>query len=87
MLVSASRSIEDEDDMLTLLQHVAEIAQNVTDGASSTGVTIDLGGCVYTAVHTDQRTLRVDTEQYDAGEDCRRRSRGANQRSVRSGRR
>jgi len=68
MLVSASRSIEDEDDLLTLLQHVAEIAQNAIDGASSTGVTIDLGGRVYTAVHTDQRTLRVDTEQYDAGE-------------------
>jgi transcriptional regulator with GAF, ATPase, and Fis domain len=67
MLVSASRSIEDEDDLLTLLQHVAEIAHEAIDGASSTGVTIDLGGRVYTAVHTDQRTLRVDSEQYDAG--------------------
>ncbi|HZC92637.1 MAG TPA: GAF and ANTAR domain-containing protein [Mycobacterium sp.] len=68
MLVSASRSIDDEDDLLTLLQHVAEIAQTAIGGADSTGVTIDLGGRVYTAVHTDQRTLRVDTEQYDAGE-------------------
>jgi transcriptional regulator with GAF, ATPase, and Fis domain len=68
MLVSASRSIDDEDDLLTLLQHVAEIAQTAIAGADSTGVTIDLGGRVYTAVHTDQRTLRVDTEQYDAGE-------------------
>jgi transcriptional regulator with GAF, ATPase, and Fis domain len=68
MLVSASRSIDDEDDLLTLLQHVAEIAQTAIAGADSTGVTIDLGGRVYTAVHTDQRTLRVDTEQYEAGE-------------------
>lgn len=68
MLVSASRSIEDEDDLLTLLQHVADIAQTAISGASSTGVTIDLGGHVYTAVHTDDRTLRVDSEQYDADE-------------------
>jgi transcriptional regulator with GAF, ATPase, and Fis domain len=68
MLLSASRSIADEDDLLTLLQHVGEIAHDAVDGADSTGVTIDLGGRVYTAVHTDQRTLRVDTEQYDAGE-------------------
>jgi transcriptional regulator with GAF, ATPase, and Fis domain len=68
MLVSASRSIADEDDLLTLLQHVGEIAQEAIDGADSTGVTIDLGGRVYTAVHTDQRTLRVDAEQYDAGQ-------------------
>lgn len=68
MLVSAGRSITDEDDLLTLLQRVATIAQGVIDGADSVGVTIDLGGRTYTAVHTDQRTLRVDEEQYDAGE-------------------
>jgi transcriptional regulator with GAF, ATPase, and Fis domain len=68
MLVSAGRSVTDEDDLLTLLQRVAEIAHEAIDGANSTGVTIDLGGRTYTAVHTDQRTLRVDSEQYDAGE-------------------
>jgi transcriptional regulator with GAF, ATPase, and Fis domain len=68
MLVSAGRSITDEDDLLTLLQRVAAIAQEAIDGADSIGVTIDLGGRTYTAVHTDQRTLRVDEEQYDAGE-------------------
>ena len=30
--------------------------------------TIDLGGRTYTAVHTDDRTLRVDSEHYDAGD-------------------
>lgn len=68
MLVSAGRSITDEDDLLTLLQRVTEIAREAIDGADSAGVTIDLGGRTYTAVHTDQRTLRVDSEQYDAGE-------------------
>ena len=68
MLVSAGRSINDEDDLLSLLQRVAAIAQEAIGGADSIGVTIDLGGRVYTAVHTDDRTLRVDEEQYDAGE-------------------
>jgi GAF domain-containing protein len=68
MLVSAGRSITDEDDLLTLLQRVVEIAHQAIDGADSVGVTIDLGGKTYTAVHTDQRTLRIDTEQYEAGD-------------------
>ncbi|MGK2880449.1 MAG: ANTAR domain-containing response regulator [Mycobacterium sp.] len=68
MLVSAGRSIIDEDDLLTLLQRVAEIGHEVIDGADSTGITIDLGGRTYTAVHTDDRTLRVDVAQYDAGD-------------------
>lgn len=68
MLVSAGRSITDENDLLTVLQRVTEIAQQAIDGADSTGVTIDLGGRIYTAVHTDDRTLRVDTEQYNAGD-------------------
>ncbi len=68
MLVSASRSIADEDDLLTLLQHVAKIAEEAIDGADSAGITIDLAGRTFTAVHTNQRTLRVDSEQYDAGE-------------------
>ena len=68
MLVTAGRSIADEDDLLTLLQRVAEIAHDVIDGTDGTGVTIDFGGRTYTAIHTDQRTLRVDAEQYDADE-------------------
>ena len=66
LLVNAGRSIHDEDDLLALLQRVVEIAHLAIAGADSVGVTIDLAGRTYTAVHTDQRTLRVDTEQYDA---------------------
>jgi GAF domain-containing protein len=68
MLVSVGRTVDDEDDLLALLQQVVGIAHQAIDGADSVGVSIDLGGRTYTAVHTDQRTLRVDTEQYDAGD-------------------
>ena len=68
ILVDAGRSVADEDDLLTLLQHVAGIAQEAVDGADYAGITIDLGGLTYTAVHTDEQTLRIDSEQYEAGE-------------------
>jgi len=68
LLVDAGRSVTDEDDLLSLLQRVASIAQEAIEGADYTGITIDLGGLTYTAVHTDERTLRVDSEQYDAGD-------------------
>ncbi|QEN15383.1 ANTAR domain-containing protein [Mycolicibacterium sp. ELW1] len=68
LLVDAGRSVSDEDELVSLLQRVASIAQEAIEGADSTGITIDLGGLTYTAVHTDERTLRVDSEQYDAGE-------------------
>jgi GAF domain-containing protein len=68
LLVSAGRTVTDEDDLLALLQRVVEIAHQAIGGADSVGVSIDLGGRTYTAVRTDQRTLRVDSEQYDAGD-------------------
>ncbi|MGH3583299.1 MAG: ANTAR domain-containing protein [Mycobacterium sp.] len=68
ILLSVGQSVADEDELLSLLQNLAQIAQEAIAGADSTGVTIDLGGCTYTAVHTDERTLRVDTEQYDVGD-------------------
>lgn len=68
MLVSAGNSIDDEDELLSVLQRVVTVAHEVVPGADSTGVTIDLGGRTFTAVHTDNLTLRVDSEQYDAGE-------------------
>jgi GAF domain-containing protein len=68
MLVRIGRSVADEEDLLELLQQFVEIAHEAIDGADSSGVTIDMGGRTYTAVHTDERTLKVDTEQYDADE-------------------
>lgn len=66
MLVRIGRSVADEEDLLELLQQFVEIAHEAIDGADSSGVTIAMGGRTYTAVHTDERTLQVDTEQYDA---------------------
>jgi GAF domain-containing protein len=68
MLVRIGRSVADEEDLLELLQQFVEIAHEAIDGADSSGVTIDMGGRTYTAVHTDERTLKVDNEQYDADE-------------------
>jgi GAF domain-containing protein len=68
ILVRIGRSVADEEDLLELLQQFVEIAHEAIDGADSSGVTIDMGGRTYTAVHTDDRTLKVDSEQYDAGE-------------------
>lgn len=79
MLLAVSASVANEDELLTLLQSLAQTAQDAIPGADSTGVTIDLGGRTYTAVHTDQRTLRVDAEQYDCGEGpCLQASRTGN---------
>ena len=63
MLVRIGRSVSDEEDLLELLQQFVEIAHEAIDGADSSGVTIDMGGRTYTAVHTETRTLKVDTEQ------------------------
>ncbi|QCQ89930.1 GAF and ANTAR domain-containing protein [Rhodococcus sp. SGAir0479] len=68
ILVSLGESITDEDDLVNLLDRVTEVAHEVIDGADCTGVTIDFGGRTYTASYTDGRTLRVDHEQYAAGE-------------------
>ncbi|KAA0108867.1 GAF and ANTAR domain-containing protein [Mycolicibacterium sp. P1-5] len=68
LLLDAGRTVTDEDDLLTLLQRVATIAEEAIDGADYTGITIDLGGLTYTAVHTDDHTLVIDSEQYDAGD-------------------
>ena len=68
MLLQVGRTVTDEEDLLQLLQQFVEIAHEAIEGADSSGVTIDLGGRTYTAVHTDARTLSVDHQQYEADE-------------------
>ncbi|QNG20225.1 GAF and ANTAR domain-containing protein [Rhodococcus triatomae] len=68
LLVALGQSIDDEDGLIVLLQRVVESATQTIVGADSAGVTIALGGRVYTAVHTDERTLAVDEQQYEADE-------------------
>lgn len=64
LLVALGGSLDTDDDLVILLQSVVEIATEAIDGAASSGVTIALSGRVFTAVHTDERTLAVDIEQY-----------------------
>lgn len=64
MLVALGGPVDDEDALAVLLQRVVEVAADVIDGADSAGVTIALGDRVFTAVHTDSRTLDVDEHQY-----------------------
>src|SRR5690349_21859666 len=68
MLLAVGRTVADEEDLLQLLQQFIEIAHQAIEGADSSGVTIDMGGRTYTAVHTDERTLDIDRQQYDAGD-------------------
>lgn len=68
MLVTLGGSLRDEDDVVILLKRIVEVATQAIDGAQSAGVTIALGGRVFTAVHTDDRSLAVDAEQYEADE-------------------
>jgi GAF domain-containing protein len=67
-VMALGASLDDEHDVVVLLQRIVEIAVKAIDGAESAGVTIALGERVYTAVHTDERTLEVDSEQYEAGD-------------------
>lgn len=68
LLVALGGTVGDEDELVVLLQRAVEIAHDAIEGADSIGVTIDLGGRTYTAVHTDAVTLRVDVDQYEAGD-------------------
>ena len=68
MLIALGGSLSDEHDLVNLLQRIVEVATEAIDGAQSAGVTILLGEQIYTAVHTDDRTLTVDAEQYAAGD-------------------
>ena len=66
MLIALGGSLNDEDGLVILLQRVVEVATEAIDGAQSAGVTMTLGDRVFTAVHTNERTLDVDAEQYAA---------------------
>jgi GAF domain-containing protein len=68
LLAAVGGSVVDDDHLVVVLERSVEIARQAIAGASSCGVTVVLGGSTYTAVHTDQRTLAVDTHQYDVGD-------------------
>lgn len=67
MLVALGGPLDDADEVTVLLQRAVEVAAQVIDGVDSAGVTITLGPTIFTAVHTDERTLTVDEHQYSSG--------------------
>ncbi|MBY6366873.1 GAF and ANTAR domain-containing protein [Rhodococcoides corynebacterioides] len=68
VVAAVGGSVRDDDHLATLLQRTAELAQDAVGGASACGISILFGGMTYTAVHTADLTLRVDTHQYEVGE-------------------
>lgn len=50
------------------LHHVLDVAVRVVAGCDAGSVTITADGQPRTAAHTDERTLAVDVDQYEAGE-------------------
>jgi transcriptional regulator with GAF, ATPase, and Fis domain len=66
VVIGLGRSVRDEHDLLQLLQEVVDLAARMIDGVSSAGVTAQIHGRPFTAVHTDERTLVVDAHQYEA---------------------
>ncbi|WP_068149313.1 GAF and ANTAR domain-containing protein [Rhodococcoides corynebacterioides] len=68
IVAAVGGSVRDDDHLATLLQRTAELAQDAIAGATACGISIVFGGMTYTAVHTDDLTLRVDAHQYEVGE-------------------
>lgn len=61
-------SIDTEDGLNDALRVLVALARTAIAGASSAGVSVTVSGRTFTAVHSDARTLIVDSEQYEAGD-------------------
>ena len=68
VLTELSCLLVQEADVQETLQRIIDVATRVIDGCDAAGVTITAVGHPRTAAHTDERTLAVDADQYDAGE-------------------
>jgi GAF domain-containing protein len=68
VVASLSWSVTSSDELVEFLHRTVGVATQVIGGASSAGVTAQLGGEPFTAVCTDERTLEVDAAQYAAGD-------------------
>lgn len=59
--------VDTDDGLDRALRSLVALSSKVIDGAASCGVTVHVGQRMFTAVHSDSRTLRVDADQYEAG--------------------
>jgi GAF domain-containing protein len=67
-LVELADLLLDEEPLEDVLQRVAELAVAVVPGCQRAGVTLMDGDTPVTAAHTDELVLRVDVQQYEAGD-------------------
>lgn len=65
---AALGAVVDTDDGLDrALRSLVALSSKTIDSAASCGVTVHVGQRMFTAVHSDSRTLRVDADQYEVG--------------------
>ncbi|WP_243637004.1 GAF and ANTAR domain-containing protein [Rhodococcus sp. Eu-32] len=60
--------IDTDTDLDSALRVLVSLARTAISGADSAGVSLTLGERVFTAVHSDARTLIVDQRQYEVGD-------------------
>lgn len=68
LLTALGTTITDDADLSVALRTLVSLAADAIDGAASCGVTVAVAGRTFTAVHSDVRTLIVDSDQYQAGD-------------------
>lgn len=68
LLTVLGTTITDDADLIIALRTLVSLAANAIDGAASCGVTVAVADRTFTAVHSDVRTLIVDSDQYQAGD-------------------
>lgn len=60
-------SVDTDEGLDRALRSLVALSSKAIDGAASCGVTVHVANRMFTAVHSDARTLRVDADQYEAG--------------------
>ncbi|MBY6709108.1 MULTISPECIES: GAF and ANTAR domain-containing protein [unclassified Rhodococcus (in: high G+C Gram-positive bacteria)] len=60
-------SVDTDAGLDRALRSLVALSSKAIDGAASCGVTVQVADRVFTAVHSDARTLRVDADQYEIG--------------------
>lgn len=68
LLTALGATITDDADLTVALRMLVSLAADAIDGAASCGVTVAVAQRTFTAVHSDVRTLIVDSDQYQVGD-------------------
>lgn len=68
VLTELSSVLLGEEEVDQTLYRVADLARRTIPGCDAAGVTLTVAGRPRTAAYTDERTLHVDQDQYEAGE-------------------